>query len=461
MAVNNEESDIATTCVNSIDKLEWNGLIEAKKRLVSVMNARLLDLERSANNGNDRYPMYAKEVLVPVRLIQYLELVKLFGVPFRSIVGEMGAYRVEKLLQEGNQVHWSRKNTFGWMFFETMVKHWHGQVTPVGKGRVSRGFMGTVFKTRPPGDCGEHCRGTVCDVKVKKNPFCCNVVKFGSVKPGGETLFQKFVEYMQSKEVTQKDVYLQLLPKYEGGHVVVTPSWGQTNTAVFIKEPYGTLQELFTTYARYPMRWGSVENALFREMKAGRSALSLYLVVVMNMNIEVWSWPNEVEKTKKSGPGPRKKTKIHSGKVRRCIVSSFNKWADVWAEVERGICLCIRKAHFVERSRKVVVEDMNTDNVVAMDGYNGEKGVKDKVYVLQIVDRKLKSGRKKLSSSVSMGGSSSTGNVDEDNSLSLNSSLDTTPVEDLVDTEINFTAEEYELLARNVGECVSNMRETT
>ena len=156
MAVNNEESDIATTCVNSIDKLEWNGLIEVKKRLVSVMNARLLDLERSANNGNDRYPMYAKEVLVPVRRRQYVELVKLFGVPFRSIVGEMGVYWVEKHIQEGKQVHWGRKKSFGWMFFKVMLKHWHGQRSPV--------------------------------------------------------------EYVKAKKLMQKDVYLQWLSKYNGGH---------------------------------------------------------------------------------------------------------------------------------------------------------------------------------------------------------------------------------------------------
>ena len=47
-------------------QLDWNGLIEVKKRLVSVMNERLLDLERSAKGGNNQYAMYAEEVLVPV-----------------------------------------------------------------------------------------------------------------------------------------------------------------------------------------------------------------------------------------------------------------------------------------------------------------------------------------------------------------------------------------------------------
>jgi len=69
-------------------QLDWNGLIEVKKRLVSVMNERLLDLERSAKGGNNQYAMYAEEVLVPVSPEQYKELVELFGIPFRSIVGE-------------------------------------------------------------------------------------------------------------------------------------------------------------------------------------------------------------------------------------------------------------------------------------------------------------------------------------------------------------------------------------
>ena len=79
-----------------------------------------------------------------------------FSLTSTSIVGEMGVYWVEKHIQEGKQVHWGRKKSFGWMFFKAMLKHWHGQRSPV--------------------------------------------------------------EYVKAKKLMQKDVYLQWLSKYNGGH---------------------------------------------------------------------------------------------------------------------------------------------------------------------------------------------------------------------------------------------------
>eukprot|EP00942_MAST-04A_sp_MAST-4A-sp1_P005208 g5208.t1 len=161
-----------------------------------------------------------------------------------------------------------------------------------------------------------------------------------------------------------------------------------------MKESYKQLQVMFTEYARFPQRWSNVEKKLFQDMKNGTSAVRVYLVVVINRNIEVWSWPNELEVREQIGAHRKKRMKIESGEVRRCIVSSFNEWDDVWSEVETGVCLRIRKRHFTdhpEMSKKMAMEDIQMADVVAMDANDQvndqDKRVEGKVYVLQIVDR--------------------------------------------------------------------------
>ena len=103
-------------------------------KILCIVSLHLI-LSSFFSSGVGHFPSlplhYTKDVLVPVSQEQYKELVDLIGVPFRSIVGEMGVYWVEKHIQEGKQVHWGRKKSFGWMFFKVMLKHWHGQRSPV------------------------------------------------------------------------------------------------------------------------------------------------------------------------------------------------------------------------------------------------------------------------------------------------------------------------------------------
>ena len=55
MHENNEEYNTVTTCLNIINRLELNDLIEVKKSLDLVLPEKLSKLERSAISGNDQY----------------------------------------------------------------------------------------------------------------------------------------------------------------------------------------------------------------------------------------------------------------------------------------------------------------------------------------------------------------------------------------------------------------------
>ena len=410
MMASNEERERVNAIKTFINTLGLNGCIEIKKYAISASEVRLNESVLNCYN----YEEFNNNVLVPMTQDDYGQLTQMFGVPFRSVDASVSGYMVNMHMEQARLVHNLAESSFEWKFFYAMVHHWFGLSHLVGKKRYTYGFMRLVHRGvknfvtleyKRGYDCGIHGRG--CAIKGVRtvgfdvdgenwcNWFCCKALKFLARKDG-QTLFQKFVRFIEGKQLTRKDAYLQILPKYEGGQVVAGPWLTGKESGSGFDENVDKLRVMFAEHPRFPKVWNARQNVLFENMKRDLTSVGVYLVVAKDMKVEVWSWPVYWNAEKKSGEPQAKKQKSGSGtigtiEVRKCMCYSFNSWVDLWAEVKEGLCLNIRKKHFLRGNNVEVVQvtTNNVGNVVAMSETVVGHETQGHSYVLQIVNRDL------------------------------------------------------------------------
>ena len=71
---------------------------------------------------NINYEAYQTEILMPVAIEDYQQLMRMFGVPFRSVDGRVAAYLVEMHMKQARLVHLGPEESFEWTLFSAMVR---------------------------------------------------------------------------------------------------------------------------------------------------------------------------------------------------------------------------------------------------------------------------------------------------------------------------------------------------
>ena len=79
------------------------------------------------------YEEFNNNVLVLMTQDDYRQLMRMFGVPFRSVDTSVSGYMVNMHMKQARLVHNLAESSFEWKFFYAMVYHWFGFSHPVGK----------------------------------------------------------------------------------------------------------------------------------------------------------------------------------------------------------------------------------------------------------------------------------------------------------------------------------------
>ena len=113
-----EERGIVNGIKAFIDTLDLNGCLEIQKYLILAIQTRSEASVLMCTN----YEVYNKYVLVPVTRHDYQQLMRMFGVPFRSVDGRVAAYLVEMHMKQARLVHLGPEESFEWTLFSAMVR---------------------------------------------------------------------------------------------------------------------------------------------------------------------------------------------------------------------------------------------------------------------------------------------------------------------------------------------------